>query len=345
MMGGGGSGDDIESPRRPGFCAAAQGATLSDKTARKEYELTQDHHRAGGGAGMTEAGRLQPAGRRALDWRTPGWCREAAVHWESWSLNGEACITGLDPPFAGGARLASCLTWLVRAFASRCRGTHDATGAFALASTGRRMPSTLALTMAGSFDLALRDPRLIRERVRRRGGDPAACRWPTLWLEGAAYDYVIGRDPFPPVGTRRRKLVVLAEERQVFVPARAATLAAGVHRAWARGLDAVAGVDGAAFPGLLDEDEHAFLLNMMVLVHARPAAKAEPRPPLEESYQRHEGWIAELAPRTQATGLPVVWHALWRLPPAMTWSEPGGGSRGCGTRRSRWRRRCARCNR
>ena len=62
----------------------------------------------------------------------------------------------------------------------------------------------------------------------------------------------------------------------------------------------------------------------MVLVHARPAAKAEPRPPLEESYQRHEGLIAELAPRAQATGLPVVWHALWRLPPAMTWSEPGG---------------------
>jgi hypothetical protein len=57
---------------------------------------------------------------------------------------------------------------------------------------------------------------------------------------GAVYDYVIGRDPFPPVGTRRRKLVVLAEERQAFVPARAATLAAGVHRAWARGLDAVA---------------------------------------------------------------------------------------------------------
>ena len=22
--------------------------------------------------------------------------------------------------------------------------------------------------------------------------------------------------------------------------------------------------------------------------------------------------------------LPVSWHALWRLPPAMTWSKPGG---------------------
>ena len=273
---------------------------------------------------MTEEGQQQPAWRRALDGRTPGWCHESGVHWESWSLNGEACIAGLDPPCAGGARLASCLTWLVRSFASHCRRTHDATGAFAVTCTGRRMPSTLALTMSVSFDLALRDLRLIRERVRRRGGTPAACCWPAFWLEGAAYDYVIGRDPFPPVGTRRRKLVVLAEERQVFVPARAATLAAGVHRAWARGLDAVARVDGAAVTGLLDDDEHAFLLNMMVLVHARPATNAQPRPPLDESYQRHEGLIAELAPSAQATGLPVAWHALWRLPPAMTWTEPGG---------------------
>ena len=140
---------------------------------------------------MTEEGQQQPAWRRALDWRTPGWCHESGVHWESWSLNGEACITGLDPPFAGGARLASGLTWLVRAFASHCRRTHDATGMFALTCTGRRMPSTLAFTMSGSFDLALRDLRLIRERVRRRGGDPAACCWPAFWLEGAGYDYVI----------------------------------------------------------------------------------------------------------------------------------------------------------
>ena len=154
--------------------------------------------------------------------------------------------------------------------------------AFAWASTDRRMPSTLAVTMSGSFDLALRDIRLIRERVRRRGGDPAACCWPAFWLEGAAYDYVIS------------------------------------------GLDAVARVDGAAVTGLLDDDEHAFLLTMMVLVHARPAANAQPRPPLEESYLRHEGLIAGLVPSAQATGLPVAWHALWRLPPAMTWSEPGG---------------------
>lgn len=270
---------------------------------------------------MTDESQEQPAWRRAVNWRTPDWCHESGVHWESWSLNGEACITGLDPPFAGGARLASCLTWLMRSFASHCRRTHDATGALAFECTGPRMPSTLAATMSVSFDLALCDPRLIRERVRRRGGDPASIGWTAFWLEGLVYDYVIGRDPFPPVGTRRRKLVVLAEERQVFVPARAAKLAAGVRRAWESGLDAVAGIEGAPFTGLLDEDEHAFLLNMLVLVHARPAANAQARPPLEESYRRHERLIAELAPSARAKGLPVEWHALWRLPPAMTWRE------------------------
>jgi len=198
---------------------------------------------------MTGDGQQKQAWRRALDRRMRGWCQKSGVHWESWSLNGKACITGLDPPFAGGARLASCLTGLVRSFASHCRRTYDATGALAFTCTGPRMPSTLAVTMSMSFDLALRDPRLIRERVRRRGGDPEAARWPALWLEGAVHEYVIGRDPFPPVGTLRRKLVVLAEERQVFVSARAATLAAGVRRAWERGLDAVAGIEGPPSPG------------------------------------------------------------------------------------------------
>jgi hypothetical protein len=33
--------------------------------------------------------------------------------------------------------------------------------------------------------------------------------------------------------------------------------------AWESGLDAVAGIEGALFTGLLDEDEHGFLLNML----------------------------------------------------------------------------------
>jgi hypothetical protein len=184
------------------------------------------------------------------------------------------------------------------------------------------MPSTLAVAMSVAFDLAFRDPRLIRERVRSRGGDPGAGRWPTLWLEGTAHDYVIGRDPLPPAGTPRRKLLVLAEERQVFVPTRRRRLGGGIRRAWESGLDAVA---GAAFApvGRLDEDERAFLVNLLVLVHTYPPASARPRPPLEESYRRHEGLIGELATAADGKGLPVEWHALWRVPPAMTWSGPG----------------------
>jgi len=271
---------------------------------------------------MTDQGQQQTPWLRALHWRTPDWCHEAGVYWESWSLNGEVCLKGLDPPFAGGARLASCLTWLVRSFASHCRRTYDATGALAFTYTAR-MPSTLAFVMSISFDLALRDPRLIAERVRRRGGDPAQCRWPTFWLEGSAYDYVIGRDPFPPVGTPRRKLIVLAEERQMFVPGRSAKLAGHVRHAWESGLDALADIDGAACTEFLDGDEHAFLLDMLALVHARSGENVRPRPPLEESYRRHEGLIAELAPPAQAKGLPVQWHALWRLPPPMKSGAPG----------------------
>jgi hypothetical protein len=185
------------------------------------------------------------------------------------------------------------------------------------------MPSTLALSMAMSFDLALRDPRLIRARVLRRGGDAAAGSWPALWLEGSVYKYVIGRDPFPPVGTPRRKLVILAEEGQVFLPAWESAVGAGAKRAWAMGLDAVAGVDAETARGLLDEDEHAFVLNMLVLAHAWPAGAIHLRSTLEESYRRHESVIAELAPLAEARGLAVSWHALWRLPPAMTWSETG----------------------
>lgn len=246
------------------------------------------------------------------------------AHWESWSRNGEVCITGLDPPFAGGARLASCLTWLLRSFASHCRRTHDATKALAFTCTSPSMPSALAMSIAMSFDLALRDPKLIHARLARRGGDGAARRWPMLWLEASVYEYVIGRDPFPPVGTPRRKILLLAEERQVFVPAHATPrAAAGVRRAWVRGLDAVAGVDAVSLSGLVEQDEHAFAVNMLMLVHAWPAGTVRPRPSLEQSYRRDKDLIAALTPATTAKDISIAWHALWRLPPAMTWSEPG----------------------
>lgn len=261
---------------------------------------------------------------RASDWRTPEWCREAGVHWESWSLNGEVCVVGLDPPIVGGARLASCLTWLMRSFASRCRSTYDATGALAFMYSSPQMPNTLVSTMCVSFDLALHDPRLMSERVRHRGGRRVSCRWPELWLEGSAYEYVIGVDPLPPARTARRKLVLLVEERQVVVPARSTRPAAGVDRAWRKGLAALASLDGGDFAGILFEDELAFAVNILVLVHAQPSEMVRPRPSLTESYRRHAALVDALGPVAQAEGMPVMWHALWRMPPAMTWSTEGG---------------------
>jgi hypothetical protein len=128
--------------------------------------------------------------------------------------------------------------------------------------------------------------------------------------------------PLPRGRAARWKLVVLADERQVFVPTPPVKLAARVARMWAEGIEALADLDEAAIGRLLEEDEQGFLANMLVLVHVQPAGKVRPRPSLEESYRRHESLVAELAPLAEAKRLPLGWHALWRLPPAMTWNEP-----------------------
>jgi hypothetical protein len=246
-------------------------------------------------------------------------------------MNGEVCITGLVPPAAGAARLAHCLTWLLSELASRCRRTRAASGVLAFTCTGPRTPTPLARALSLFFDLALQDAGLICDHVRRRSGrEPAACRWPGFWLEGAtsAYwrpDYFI-RGVLPPLGrVAPRKLLVLAEEREAFVPARPAPLAARIRRTWADTLEVLAGVDDAALTQLLGEDEQGFLASMLVLVHAQPVARVLPRPSLESSYRRHETLVAELAPLAEGARLPVAWHALWRLPPGMTCGEPGGG--------------------
>jgi hypothetical protein len=139
------------------------------------------------------------------------------VYRESWSINGEVCIVGLLPPVSGGARLAHCLAWLLRAFASRCRSVYKGTEVLLFTYTGARTATTLVWALSLWFDLALQDPRLIRHHVRSRGGKPTACHWPRLWLEGATYDCMgAGSVPAPP-GEVKHKLVVLAEERQIIV--------------------------------------------------------------------------------------------------------------------------------
>jgi hypothetical protein len=258
-------------------------------------------------------------GRQRLDWLTaPG------VYWEDWSMNGEVCITGLVPPAAGGASLAHCLTGLLRELASRCRRTHDSTGVLLFTCTGPRTPTPLAGVLALCFDLMLRDPGLIRAHLRRRlRREPAPGRWPALWLEGTTQEYPLRGVPFPTGRPAHRKLVLLAEERQVLVPARPVKLAGRIRRAWARGLEVLGGVDAAALPRLLDEGEQGFLASMLVLVHTQPAAKILPRPSLEASYRRHETLVAGLAGLGQDARWPVTWHAVWRLPPGMSWGEPG----------------------
>lgn len=253
----------------------------------------------------------------ASDWRP-----ERGVLWENWSINGEVCIKGLFPPFAGGSRLAQCLTWRLRSFASLCRRVYDGTGELVFTYGGARTPTTLAWALSLGFDLALWDPNLIRRLVHRRGGDPAACRWPRLWLQGVTVHYIplcYGREV-------PQRLLLLAEERQVSVAARPARLQDSARRKWMEGLGVLAGVDEGAVLQILDDDEECFLVNMFVMVHRQPAGKARPRPSLKESYRRHEDLIADLAPLGAAKRLPVIWHALWRLPSGMTWKDPEGVS-------------------
>jgi len=257
------------------------------------------------------------------DSRVSNWRPGRGVLWQSWSINGEVCIKGLFPPFAGGgARLAHCLTWILRSFASRCRETYNGTGAIIFTYAGARTPTTLAWALSLGFNLALQDPKLIRQHVRHRGGDPAACPWPGFWLEGSTVEYFplrIGREA-------RQKLVVLGEQRQVFVSARTAPVTDSVARKWAAGLEVLAGVDEGAVLRLLDDDQECYLVNMFVRVHQQAGGRIRPRPSLEESYLRHEGLIEGLASLADAKQLPLRWHALWRLPSGMSWNDPGRGS-------------------
>jgi hypothetical protein len=255
-------------------------------------------------------------------WRTPEWCRDAGILWESWAANGEVCITGLTPPAPGLARLAHRLTWTLRLFASRCRRTFDGTGALEFIYHGRRDLTTLARSLCIDFDLALCHPELIRRRIRQRGGDPGAGAWPQWWLEGDTYEWFVPGTPILRGRAAKPKLVVLAEEHQAMVSARARALGGGIRAWWSRSLDVLRDVEEAAVVRLLARDEQAFLASMLGLVHEQPGGQVVPRPPLEESYQRHARLIAELAPLAKQKHMAVAWHALWRLPPAMLWDDP-----------------------
>ena len=260
------------------------------------------------------------------DWRSPHWCRERGILWENWSINGEVCIKGIVPPFSSGPMLAHCLTWLVREFASSCRRTFNGTGALAFLYYDDKSFTILALSMALMFDLALQDSRFIRDHIRWRGGNSTDCEWPKFWLEGERTEYLIPGVPLPRGRVKGQRFVIIADECQVFVPNQETKLCDSVIQKWSESLERLARVDEASIIQTLRKDEQAFLVNIMVLVHEHPPEKIQPRPTLEESFQRHEGLIAELAPIGEEKGLPVPWHALWKIPAGMKWKDPAGKS-------------------
>jgi hypothetical protein len=256
--------------------------------------------------------------------RAPYWDPPDDIVRESWSINGEACFAGLTPPPPGYTRLAHKLWWMFRAVASNCRCTHRDIGALLVEYSGPKTPTALARTLKWNFDLALFDASLIRQRIRQRGGEPATSRWPTLWLEGTTPDVFL---PGVPLDHRRpglEKLILLAEERQVFVPTRSTKLAVSATRKWEDGLDVLNAVDEDAVAGALADDTPGYLANLFALVHRHPAGPPRPRPSLEQSYWRHVRLVAALSPSAEAKRLPVIWHALWRLPPSMTTVAPPG---------------------
>jgi hypothetical protein len=223
------------------------------------------------------------------------------------------------------------MIWLVRGFASICRTVFDATGALALLYSGPRTPTTLARQMSLRFDLALQDPSLIRDHLRHRGCQSSLSLLPRIWLEGSTHEYLVRGRPLPPCRSPRQKLTILAEEQQVRVPAATGSVRAAIEKKWSASLNALVAIDEPAVADVISraEDEHGYFASHLVAVHEQPARESRPRPPVEESWRRHANLIAQLAPLAESSHLPIVWHALWRLPSSMTWTDEGG---------SRWMR-------
>jgi hypothetical protein len=237
--------------------------------------------------------------RLITEWNTPA----VSMSWESWSLNGEACIENLVPTDSGGAKLKEYLCWTMRELASHCRRVYDASGMIPFEFQGSRTPSAFARALDHWFDLALLDPISIRERVRRLGVDADTDKWPAYWVE-------------------RENILLLAEERQVTIPAAPGRIAASVHRKWEACLHVVGNAAEIGIPNAATKDKHSFLAGILVAVHKQPPGKARKRPSLDDSLHRHEELVTALGQVYDAESRPVTWHALWRLPPGMVVADP-----------------------
>jgi len=119
------------------------------------------------------------------------------------------------------------------------------------------------------------------------------------------------------------KLTVLAEEQQVCVSTATGPLRAVTSRKWSNGIEALGAIDEASVVRAIstEEDGHGYLASILALVHEQPGRTPRRRPALEERWLRHADLIDQLVPVAESNHLPIVWHALWRLPSGMSWAD------------------------
>ena len=237
--------------------------------------------------------------RLTTEWETPA----VSMSWESWSINGEACIENLVSPDSGGTKLTEYLWWTLRELASHCRRVYDATGFIPFEIQGPRTPSVLAKALDHWFDLALMDPTSIRERVRRLGAELDTSKCPAYWVE-------------------REDILLLVEERQVTIPAVPGRIAASVRKKWETCQGIVSDAAKAGIPKTATKGKRAFLAGVMVAVHRQPTGEPRKRPNLDESIHRHEQFVTAIGKTAETLPGAFTWHALWRLPSGMTVANP-----------------------
>lgn len=239
--------------------------------------------------------------RLTAEWDTPA----VSMSWESWSINGEACIENLVPPDSGGAKLTEYLWWTLRELASHCRRVYDSSGFIPFEIHGPRTPSVLARALDHWFDLALMDPISIRERVRRLGAELDTSKWPAYWVE-------------------REDILLLADERQVTISAAPGRIAASIRKKWQACQRVVGDATKTGIPKAATKYKHAFFAGVLVAIHRQPPGEPRKRPSLDESLHRHEQLATAIGQTAKTQTGAATWHALWRLPPGMTVADPPG---------------------
>ena len=249
----------------------------------------------------------------------PAWCKELGLHWESLSTNGEAVIDGVLRPRADLRPLSDWLSWNLRNFGSHCRGLFKQTGALSFRYRGRGTRTAFVRCLPNWDALVLKDTRAICHRLAERGADVPSRSLPGLWMECEGHEYWCVPGGRIPYGKPRKftKLVIMAEERQVFVPARPTPLGEGTKRRWRESLGLLAALDPERLSAGLRHDEQGFLASVVVMVH-RERSESAAAVPTERCYERHEALVSDLRAAAAEPAMPIAWDAVLRLPLALT---------------------------